>query len=62
MTKAAYHVAPVAQYVRHPRHFDMARVIPHPNRSAITDSLKWWAGEVRALGLDTLQGCTIKVI
>lgn len=40
-----------------PRLLDFSRINLSPSRSQIMDSLKYWAGEVRALGLDTLEGC-----
>lgn len=40
-----------------PRLFDFTRVNLNPSRSAILDSWRYWAQEVRALGLDTLRGC-----
>lgn len=40
-----------------PRLLDFSRINLHPSQSNILDSLRYWAGEVRALGLDTLEGC-----
>jgi len=43
------------------RQFDMRLVKPEPDRSAIQDSLARWDMEVKALSLDTLAGCTVRV-
>lgn len=42
------------------RSLDYSRINLSPSRSAILDSLRLWAAEVRALGLDTLEGCKTK--
>ena len=40
-----------------PRLIDFSRINLSPSRSPILDSLRYWASEVRAMGLDTLDGC-----
>lgn len=41
------------------RFFDFSRVNLNPQRGDIDAALRYWAAEIRALGLATLEGCTV---
>lgn len=54
-------LAPMGEPVYRDRNFDMSRVVRYPRPVLILQQVIEAARQVHALGLDTLQGCTVKV-